>query len=301
MSTKEEPGPFDGLERAEPNEPVFTLRAHDVLAAPLVHEWVNRRRQAILHGDLPPEKEELELIQCREAEDVAFAMVDWRNGAAPAPVAEDKPVAAYSGHASSAEELAAKHRYDVIKAAVQTLNNALAEVTDAAATLEPFGHAGERAAILAAADWLKAVANHIAPKRASYSIMDPEPEPFADTTTLQARVAPWLLVCFGSEIAENIEERNHRFLEEALELVQANGCTAHEAFQLVDYVFAREIGDPWQEAGGVMITLAALCLAAGVDMHEAGEIELARITDPETMERIRAKQAAKPSHSPLPQ
>lgn len=178
MSTKEEPGPFDGLERAEPNEPVFTLRAHDVLATPLVHEWVSRRRQAILHSDLPPEKEELELIQCREAEEIAFAMVDYRNGAAAAPMVEEKPAEKYSGHASSAEELAAKHRYDVIKRAVQALNNALAEVTDTAATLEEFGFANERTVILASADRLKAVANHITPKRASYSIMDVPPEPF---------------------------------------------------------------------------------------------------------------------------
>ena len=124
MSTKTEPGPFDGLERAQPDEPVFTLRAHDVLAAPLVHEWVRRRREAIIKGDLPPEKEELELIQCREAEEVAFAMVDWRNGVdSVKPDAEEKPEAnpLYSGHTSSAEELAAKERHDVVKGASNAL------------------------------------------------------------------------------------------------------------------------------------------------------------------------------------
>ena len=180
MSTKDEPGAFDGMERAEPGEPVFTIRAHDMLAAPLVHEWVHRRRTAILAGDLPPEKEELELIQCREAEEIAFAMVDWRTGTKPMAVAEEsaKPTL-YSGHTSSAEELAAKRRYDVIKEAVRAINNALSEVTDAAHTLEPYGFAPERAVILASADWLKAIANHIAPKRASYSIVDVPPEPFA--------------------------------------------------------------------------------------------------------------------------
>ena len=179
MSTKEEPGPFDGLERAEPDEPVFTLRAHDVLAAPLVHEWVSRRRQAIISGDLSPEKEELELIQCREAEEIAFKMVEWRSGTKPVPLAEENPKGAlYSGHTSSAEELAARARYEVIKRAVSVLHNALAEVTDAAHTLEPYGFVAERTAILASADKLNAVAGHLAPKRASYSIVDPEPEPF---------------------------------------------------------------------------------------------------------------------------
>lgn len=185
MSTKTEPGPFDGLERAQPDEPVFTLRAHDVLAAPLVHEWVRRRREAIIKGDLPPEKEELELIQCREAEEVAFAMVDWRKGVESVKTdPEAKPATSplYSGHTSSAEELAAKARHDVVKGASNVLHNALSEVTDAAASLERYGFAPERGVILRAADWLKAVANHIAPKRASYSTVDPEPEPFDPAT-----------------------------------------------------------------------------------------------------------------------
>lgn len=116
--------------------------------------------------------------------------------------------------------------------------------------------------------------------------------------TFQDRVQPWLLACFGEMIAGDREERNHRFLEEALELVQATGCTASEAHQLVDYVFGRDVGDPPQEVGGVMVTLAALCLANGMDMHDAAEVELARIWT--KVEAIRAKQAAKPKHSPLP-
>lgn len=116
--------------------------------------------------------------------------------------------------------------------------------------------------------------------------------------TFQNRVQPWLLACFGAEIAADKAERNHRFLEESLELVQSCGCTASEAHQLVDYVFGRPVGEPAQEAGGVMVTLAALCLANSLDMHEAGETELARIWT--KVEAIRAKQAAKPKHSPLP-
>jgi hypothetical protein len=109
-----------------------------------------------------------------------------------------------------------------------------------------------------------------------------------------------MMACFGAEIAADRIERNHRFIEEALELVQTNGCTRDEAHQLVDYVYGRDQGDISQEVGGVMVTLAALCLANGLDMHAAGETELARISEPETMEKVRAKQAAKPKHSPLP-
>ena len=122
------------------------------------------------------------------------------------------------------------------------------------------------------------------------------PDP-AGTNTFQPRVKPWLIACFGAEIAGDRAERNHRFLEESLELVQSLGCTAGHAHQLVDYVFGRPVGEPHQEAGGVMTTLAALCLANGLDMHIAGEDELARIWT--KVEQIRAKQAAKPEGSPL--
>ncbi|WP_249183276.1 hypothetical protein [Burkholderia cenocepacia] len=120
----------------------------------------------------------------------------------------------------------------------------------------------------------------------------------AEGATFQTRVQPWMLECFGVETSADRVERNHRFLEEALELVQACGCTASEAHQLVDYTFGRPLGEPAQEVGGVMVTLAGLCLANDLDMHAAGETELARVWT--KVEQIRAKHAAKPRHSPLP-
>ena len=120
----------------------------------------------------------------------------------------------------------------------------------------------------------------------------------APTGPFQSRVQPWMMETFGAEISADRVERNHRFLEEALELVQACGCIQDEAHQLVDYVYGRDQGDINQEVGGVMVTLAALCLANGFDMHAAGEKELARVWT--KIDKIRAKQAAKPKHSPLP-
>lgn len=114
----------------------------------------------------------------------------------------------------------------------------------------------------------------------------------------QAQVQPWLLACFGAAIASDKVERNHRFLEESLELVQACGCTKDDAHQLVDYVYGRPLGEPVQEVGGVMLTLAALCLAQALDMDEAAETELARVWG--KVDQIRAKQAAKPLYGPLP-
>lgn len=115
----------------------------------------------------------------------------------------------------------------------------------------------------------------------------------------QRRVQDWMMECFSMEICRDTMERNHRFIEEALELVQSLGCTKSEVHQLVDYVYDRPAGEPKQEAGGVKVTLAALCLAADLDMDAAGETELARIWT--KIDVIRAKQAAKPKHSPLPE
>lgn len=115
----------------------------------------------------------------------------------------------------------------------------------------------------------------------------------------QKRVADWLLACFGSEIAHDKTERSHRFIEEALELVQCCGITASECHQLVDYVFNRPAGEMRQEMGGVMVTLAALAFAHGMSMELAGETELKRVHG--KIEQIREKQANKPKHSPLPQ
>ncbi|MER8556096.1 hypothetical protein NKH37_28750 [Mesorhizobium sp. M1217] len=115
----------------------------------------------------------------------------------------------------------------------------------------------------------------------------------------QDRVRSFMLACFGADIAADGMERNHRFLEESLELVQALGCTASEAHQLVDYVFGRPIGDPHQETGGVEVTLAALCNAHGLDKTLAAENELTRCWG--NVDKIRAKHAAKPKHGPLPE
>ena len=117
--------------------------------------------------------------------------------------------------------------------------------------------------------------------------------------TFQLSVRSWVLECFGPRIADDIIERNYRFLEESLELVQSLGCTRADCLALVDYVYGRDRGQPVQEVGGVMVTLAALCAANYLDMQQAAEHELARIMQPEIMAKIRSKQAAKAIVSPL--
>lgn len=117
--------------------------------------------------------------------------------------------------------------------------------------------------------------------------------------TYQERVAAWITACFPASAHENVSERSHRFLEEAVELAQASGCTKEDAQLIVDYVFDRPAGAQEQEVGGVLVTLAALCNALKLTMDDAGDKELAR--NWERIEAIRRKQASKPAGSPLPQ
>jgi len=114
----------------------------------------------------------------------------------------------------------------------------------------------------------------------------------------QQRVHKWMIECFGDAITEDKLERAYRFVEEALELGQAIGCSADFAHRLVDYVYGRPTGEAGQEVGGVMVCLAALCSTVDLDMTEEAERELARVWT--KIEKIRAKHAAKELRSPLP-
>ncbi|WP_382513075.1 hypothetical protein, partial [Streptomyces sp. NPDC057020] len=121
--------------------------------------------------------------------------------------------------------------------------------------------------------------------------------------TFQAGVAEWMGQCFLPSLYSNMTERGDRLLEEVLELLQAHGYDKARVPTLVDYVFGRPVGEPAQEVGGVMVTLAGYCWVAGLDMHAAGDAELARIGQPEVMAKIRAKQEAKNAlhfDTPLP-
>lgn len=115
----------------------------------------------------------------------------------------------------------------------------------------------------------------------------------------QTEVGRWMLECFGEEIAADRIERADRFIEEALELAQTiPGFTVDRARALVEYVFARPVGERGQEVGGVGVTLAALCNTYGLNIEQEWRRELARVWT--KVEAIRAKQASKPTGSALP-
>ena len=156
-------------------------------------------------------------------------------------------------------------------------------------------------------DWVDRVSFEN-PANIEFKTRNPRPLTYADThpapsvereavveecAPLQHRVNVWAEKVFPEEVRADKIERSMRFLEEATELCQSIGLTAEKAHVVVDYVFGRPIGEPMQEVGGVMVTLAVLCDASELDMIACGDIELSRIDTPEMRGKIAAKQVSK--------
>lgn len=117
-------------------------------------------------------------------------------------------------------------------------------------------------------------------------------------SVFQQDVASWMLATFGLAVQRDKTERNYRFLEEALELAQAGGCTREDTLRLVDYVYTRPPGSVRGEIGDVMVTLAALTDAHDIVLARAADEKLAQ--NWERKDTIAAKAARKTIRSPLP-
>jgi hypothetical protein len=113
----------------------------------------------------------------------------------------------------------------------------------------------------------------------------------------QLRVHEFAMAAFRDD-ATNKDERNFRFIEEAIELVQACNMKREDVHALVEYVYNRPIGEPKQEVGGTLVGLSALCTAHKINMAKAAEFELDRAW--KRIDVIRAKHLTKPRNSPLP-
>lgn len=74
MGTKINPGEFDCMAKALPNEPFFILLARDSAAAGLVREWAGHRRGLIEGGVRPRE----DIRKVHEAQRLAAQMDAWR-------------------------------------------------------------------------------------------------------------------------------------------------------------------------------------------------------------------------------
>lgn len=117
-------------------------------------------------------------------------------------------------------------------------------------------------------------------------------EPAEDTRDFQSRAIQWAHVCFEHMVVDDTHMRAVRFLEEALELAQALGCGHASARAVVDYVYGRPAGDPAQEIGGTMVTLAVLASVVELDLEKCADDELRRAYT--LIEKIREKNKQKP-------
>lgn len=96
----------------------------------------------------------------------------------------------------------------------------------------------------------------------------------ADRQTLVGR---WCVAAFGEKQTTSLPYRGIRFMEEAIETAQAAGCDQEMIHRLVDYVFARPVGQLGQELGGVGVTVLALANAAGLDADAEERAEVDRV------------------------
>lgn len=121
--------------------------------------------------------------------------------------------------------------------------------------------------------------------------------------SFQTQAGLWMGKAFIPSLYSDINERGDRLLEEVFELLQAKHYPRDRIRRLENYVYGRPVGEPHQELGGVMVTLACYAKVAGLNMHAEGYRELARINRPEIMAKIREKQEKKNAlhlDSPLP-
>lgn len=79
----------------------------------------------------------------------------------------------------------------------------------------------------------------------------------------------WALRCFGHKHVENLPLRVLRMAEEVVELAQAEKVPAEKLHALIDLVYARPVGNPSQEIGGILMTLNIYCMSAGMGDPDA--------------------------------
>ncbi len=97
----------------------------------------------------------------------------------------------------------------------------------------------------------------------------------------QVVVEKWVRRTWGDKVFESIEERTLRIVEEALELSQAEAHDKKEIREklhlLVDRVFDKKPGEPYQELGGLIVTTLAYCAAKEVRLDKAAQTEIDRV------------------------
>lgn len=114
----------------------------------------------------------------------------------------------------------------------------------------------------------------------------------------QTSIHDWVCHTLGQPSAFCRKERSDRFMEEALELVQAAGMSREDVLTLVDYTYSRSQGEVRAEAGDALLCLLALISAHELVAEKTLDDTMARAW--RDVEKIRAKNKTKPKSGPLP-
>lgn len=89
-------------------------------------------------------------------------------------------------------------------------------------------------------------------------------------THFQLDVVSWWRDTFLQSVRSDPQARAYKFLEEAIEFAQAAGVERDDADLMVHYVYGREKGIPFEEAGDAFFTLAVAAEAFGFQLSQAG-------------------------------
>lgn len=161
-TTRDRPGSYDAIATAKPDEPLFPIQGGDPLGPPTVLHWAGLCREAGLAASDPRKSERLLRKAC-DAEQVAWAMMEYQRNEAPL----DGQRATYndSGPIIAEANNERKVREALIKAS-GGLHNLLAgakEIADIMAALRV--HPEEEVKIREAIDLLRSAAFGIEPRR----------------------------------------------------------------------------------------------------------------------------------------
>ena len=143
INTLDNPGEFDILTSLRPGEPYIVLAGRDRFAPPLVLQWAQQNRSRALQdfteGRIDEPSKVRELRKSTDAEEIAWAMQAYKAGYDEKAATAKQPDS-YTGFVPTEEQA----RRDALQKArvdsAQAVNNAVGEMTDLLALIDPHTH-----------------------------------------------------------------------------------------------------------------------------------------------------------------
>lgn len=135
INTLEQPGEFDVLHRLRPNEPYLALVGRDPKAPPLILTWAWAQREwamTLPEGDY----REKQLRKATQAEQIAWAMDEYREGIAASEAAAAAPEKPYSGVQLDEATIERSRQHTARVHAAQIASRAFSELNDEADVIE---------------------------------------------------------------------------------------------------------------------------------------------------------------------